>query len=134
MLSLNFCLHEAVPRLLSKTLKNFPIKFCKASVYEFDYERVKGTEDGKWFHLTGKQSTERFIPVTRKVLLKKIFEDTEMIAHEDLERFQNLATGIDSMMTTHYKNQLDNLKVSDTFHLLIFFQGFFKDFLVEIKI
>ena len=88
----------------------FTQKRFKAS-NAFDYERVKGTENAKWLHLTGKQSIGKFIPVTRKTLLKRILEDSDVIERNSIEDFQRLATGVDSAVTIHYKKKLEALKV-----------------------
>eukprot|EP00794_Sanderia_malayensis_P017526 gene17526-19276_t len=91
---------KSVAKIMSKNL----------STYQFDYERIKGTEDAKWLHLTGVQSMEKFIPVTRKTLLKKMLEDPEIITRFEIESFQKLATGLDSMFARLYKEKLDDLK------------------------
>lgn len=82
------------------------------SSFHFDYERIKGTENAKWLQLTGKQAIEKFVPVTRKSLLRRILEDVKIFQANELENFQQIATGIDSMLYVRYKKELDALKVS----------------------
>ena len=91
------------------------------TAFQFDYERAKGTENAKWLQLTGKQSMEKFIPLTRKTLLKTILEDKEMISLDQLDGFQKLATGIDSLLYMNYKKKLDAIKV----YICCFLQGIF---------
>ncbi|XP_065052410.1 transmembrane protein 143-like isoform X1 [Rhopilema esculentum] len=91
-------------RIKNSCLRNYQTAF------QFDYERAKGTENAKWLKLTGKQSMEKFIPLTRKTLLKTILEDKEMISVGRLDGFQKLATGIDSLLYMNYKKKLDAIK------------------------
>ena len=91
-------------------LPKFSVTYCTPSFY-FDYERIKGTENAKWLQLTGKESMERFIPVTRKTLLRKILEDDKVVTGDEMEEFQKFATKMDSALYIQYKKQLDSLKV-----------------------
>ena len=85
--------------------------FCPRNIY-FDYERPDGLHNTNWLQLTGKYCSTKFIPVTRKVLLKKILEDESIIDNEEFDAFQKLSTGLDSALTAHYKHILKEMKVS----------------------
>lgn len=101
--------HE-IRRLTTSSMK------CCTPSFGFDYERIKGTENAKWLQLTGKESMERFIPVTRKTLLRKILEDAKVVTGDEMEEFQKFATKMDSALYIQYKKQLDSLKVLIEIH------------------
>lgn len=81
------------------------------SSFYFDYERIRGTENARWLELTGKQAIEKFLPVSRKPLLRTILGDVNVIRADELNDFQKVATRIDSALYVRYKKELDALKV-----------------------
>ena len=93
------------------------ISTCPVSLRDFDYERIELSDThGPWFKLTGRQSMERFIPVTRKALIQEILEDESIIEKHEIEKFQELATGVDSALTVRYRQRLNDLKVTSCLH------------------
>lgn len=73
-------------------------------------ERVqrKITEES---YLIGDNQPNKFIPVTRLMLVNTLLEDRKLLSPEERERIRDLSASLDTCILQQFYTQLDELKV-----------------------
>ena len=68
---------------------------------------------------------KRFVPMTRKTLIRKITENTHLVAPADQDQFVNFVKGLEASVSHEFNETLRELKVN--IHLISYYR---KQFLV----
>ena len=72
-------------------------------------------------NISSEKSTEkRFVPMTRKTLIRKITENTHLVAPADQEEFVDFVKGLESSVSHDFNTTLRELKVNIYTYILYF--------------
>ena len=80
----------------------------------------------------GKPVENRFVPMTRKTLIRKITDNTHLVAPADQEDFVNFVKGLEASISHEFNQTLRELKVIEiSFVLFVNFENFRKHFSIK---
>ena len=99
---------ESLRRASSSSFLKWPSLFgSKTGVQNVENEAVKqGTPDRYEYYVPRK-----FVPMTRKALIRRILEDENLVDTQDRHYFQNLAVHLDKAIAGSFHGVLGELKV-----------------------
>lgn len=100
---------------LSSVVKssNSLVPLPKRELEEIDNLLTVSKEEQEWS--IDKSTLNKFIPVTRQMLVKTLSDDKKLLSPEERESVQSLSAALDACISQQFYSQLEDMKVNNLF-------------------